>query len=106
MPSVQHELVVGLLRDDPRLICELLPTALGTDMTHGMELVDRSENITEIASPDYRADAVLVRTADERGPAEAFIVEVQLQPDVRKRYTWPQYVSGLRARLECPVTLL
>ncbi|MEO6773794.1 MAG: hypothetical protein ABI467_12380 [Kofleriaceae bacterium] len=34
------------------------------------------------------------------------IVEVQLQPDPAKRWSWPQYVTALRARLECPVVLL
>jgi hypothetical protein len=34
------------------------------------------------------------------------VIEVQLQRDDRKRFTWPVYVAGLRARLECPACLL
>jgi hypothetical protein len=36
----------------------------------------------------------------------AFIVEVQLRPDPGKRFSWPMYVAGLRARLACPCCLL
>src|SRR5690606_6655796 len=39
-------------------------------------------------------------------PVLGIVVEVQLQPDARKRFTWPVYVTGLRARLECPCCLL
>lgn len=34
------------------------------------------------------------------------VIEVQLGADGRKRYTWPLYVVGERARLRCPVTLM
>ncbi len=34
------------------------------------------------------------------------IVEMQLSVDERKRFVWPAYVANLRARLECPVSLL
>jgi hypothetical protein len=34
------------------------------------------------------------------------VVEVQLQRDDRKRFTWPVYVAGLRARLACPACVL
>ena len=34
------------------------------------------------------------------------IVEVQLARKGRKRFTWPSYVAGLRARLQCECCLL
>lgn len=34
------------------------------------------------------------------------VVEAQLARDDRKRFTWPVYMAGLRARHECPVELL
>jgi hypothetical protein len=39
-------------------------------------------------------------------PVLGIVVEVQLQPDDRKRFVWPVYVANLRARMECPVCLL
>ncbi len=34
------------------------------------------------------------------------MIEVQLQPDPRKRFAWPVYVAVTRARLRCPTTLV
>jgi hypothetical protein len=39
-------------------------------------------------------------------PVLGIVVEVQLSPDEDKRYAWPSYVVGLRARHRCPVWLL
>jgi hypothetical protein len=40
------------------------------------------------------------------GPVHGIVVEVQLSEDTRKRFVWPAYVANLRARFECPVSLL
>ncbi|TMQ21862.1 MAG: hypothetical protein E6J91_02105, partial [Deltaproteobacteria bacterium] len=34
------------------------------------------------------------------------IVEAQLRTEERKRYTWPHYATGARARHECPFLVL
>ena len=36
----------------------------------------------------------------------AIVVEVQLQKDERKPFTWPVYIAGLRARFECHACVL
>ena len=53
---------------------------------------------------EFRADAVDL-LIDGR-PVLGVVVEVQLSRDDRKRFSWPAYVSILRARHECPVELL
>ncbi|MEP6866798.1 MAG: hypothetical protein ABJE66_39670 [Deltaproteobacteria bacterium] len=57
-------------------------------------------------SVEYRADAVVLMRDPDETIVGAVIVEVQLQADPAKRWSWPQYVTALRARLECPVVLL
>jgi hypothetical protein len=39
-------------------------------------------------------------------PVLGIVVEVQLSPDPKKRFSWPVYVAGLRARLKCPACVL
>jgi hypothetical protein len=39
-------------------------------------------------------------------PVLGIVVEVQLSVDEHKRFAWPVYVVGLRARMRCPVCLL
>ncbi len=41
-----------------------------------------------------------------RKPVLGIVVEAQLQSDTDKRYSWPVYATGLRARIRCPVCLL
>jgi len=49
---------------------------------------------------------VLRLRASSETPASALVVEVQLHVDDDKRFVWPLYVAGLRARLRCPVALV
>lgn len=60
---------------------------------------------TELPAPEYRADTVVVLTAAQ-APVLAVIVEIQLNRDPAKRWTWPIYLAGLRGRLRCPAVLL
>jgi hypothetical protein len=39
-------------------------------------------------------------------PILAIVVEVQLKEDRRKRKTWPDYLTGLHSRYDCPAILL
>ena len=39
-------------------------------------------------------------------PVFGVIVEAQLQPDPRKRFTWPVYAAAARARHECPFVVI
>jgi hypothetical protein len=68
-----------------------------------------SAEITDLDPAEYRADVVL-RVPDERDrdrtTKEVFIVEVQLEPDDAKHFTWPQYVIGARTRFRCRATLV
>ena len=103
--SPDHEFLVELFRRRPELARELLRLC-ARQIVPG----DRSElgsvDLTQVLPAEFRADATVV-TRDETGKAvAAIVVEVQLRIDERKRFTWPVYVSVLRANLECEVTLL
>ncbi len=39
-------------------------------------------------------------------PVLGIVVEAQVAADARKRFAWPAYAIGLRARIHCPVCLL
>ena len=64
-----------------------------------------SSDLTDLAPTEYRADAVVVLTDDDK-PVSAVVVEVQLRRDPAKRWSWPVYLTTLRARLHVPVVLL
>lgn len=104
MPSLDHESLVLLFRNQPELAAQLLREALHVELPAYTEARLASSDLTEVVPAEFRADAVVL-LVDGR-PVLGVVVEAQLARDERKRFTWPVYISGLRARHECPVELL
>jgi hypothetical protein len=104
MPSLTHEALLLLFRNRPELAPELLREALGVELPAYTEVRVESADLTEVAPAEYRADLVVLLVDGK--PVLAIAVEVQLARDDRKRFTWPVYVAGLRARFECPAVVL
>ena len=67
---------------------------------------EASIDFSQVVSTEYRADATVVLRDGGEAPVAAIVVEVQLGVDPDKKYSWPVYVTTLRARLRCPVVLL
>ena len=105
MPSIAHEVLVDLLERRPSLAAELLTEALGLALPRYTEACVSSADLTRIQPAEYRADLVVVLLDDE-APAQVLVIEVQLGMDPRKRFTWPEYITGARAKYRCPVSLL
>ncbi|WP_437571609.1 hypothetical protein [Sorangium sp. So ce542] len=107
MPSVTHEALVELFKNRPTLAAELLHDALGQPVPAFTEARVEPSDLTEILPSDRRADVVVVLlVAEQRRPAMAVVVEVQLGVDANKPYIWPVYVTQTRARHRCPTRLL
>lgn len=104
VPTQLHEVIVEMFRTRPELACELLVACAHFDVTNGT-CESASIDLSQAMPSEYRADAVTV-IRDGENALGAIIVEVQLSPDPDKAHTWPVYVTTLRARLRCPVTLL
>jgi hypothetical protein len=104
MPSELHEALLLLLRDLPTLAPLLLRDSLHVDLPHFTEARIDSGDLTEVRPAEYRADLVVSLLDGE--PVHGIVVEAQLSRDPRKRFAWPVYVTGLRARLKVPVSLL
>src|SRR5262249_10282406 len=105
MPSTRHEVLVDLLKNRPSLAAELLTEALGVTLPVYTEARVTSADLTRIQPAEYRADLVVL-LLDGDVPIHVVTVEVQLSRDPRKRFTWPEYITGARATHGCPVTLL
>ena len=104
MPSLPHEALLLLFRNRPELAPELLRDALHIPLPAYAEARIESAELTEVVPAEYRADLVVLLIDGK--PVLGIVVEVQLQRDDRKRFTWPVYVASLRARLECDTCVL
>ena len=105
MPSMAHEVLVDLFKNRPELGPELLTEALGVALPSYNEARLISIDLTQIRPAEYRAD-VVVLLLDAGNARSVVIVEVQLAVDDDKRFTWPEYLMGARARYRCPAGLL
>ena len=107
MPSPLHEVTIEFFRNQPELAGRLLREILQMELPDYEEARLDSASLPEIQPTEYRADAVITLTKPGcKTPALGVVIEVQLAAVERKRYTWPVYLTTLRARLECPVLLL
>jgi len=105
VPSFAHDLLVDLFRNRGELAPALLRSCAGIalDLDH---VEQSSVDLSQVASTEYRADAVVV-LRDRAGVAVAgVVVEVQLSIDPDKRRSWPLYVTALHARHACRTMLL
>jgi hypothetical protein len=100
-----HEVLVDLFKNRPSLGAELLTEALGVALPAYSEARLTSIDLTEVQPAEYRADAVVLLIEDDV-PVSVLVIEVQLGIDDAKRFTWPEYAMGARARHRCPVSLL
>jgi hypothetical protein len=105
MPSMHHEILVDLFKNRPSLAAEILVEVLGVSLPPYAQARLASIDLNEIQPAEYRADAVVV-LLDGDAPIRVIIVEVQLAPDPRKRFSWPAYVTLSRAIHGCPADLL
>jgi hypothetical protein len=104
MPSSQHEAIVELFRQRPVLAAELISESLAVPLPDFNEGRIESATFADLTPPEYRADLVVLLSADV--PVLGIVVEVQLRIDGHKHYSWPHYAASLRARLSCPTCIL
>jgi hypothetical protein len=103
--SFSHEFLVELFRNCGELAPTLLRMCKGMVLDHECA-EQRSIDLSQVASTEYRADAVVELHDGGGAVVAAVIVEVQLHVDRVKERTWPVYIAALRHKLACPVVLV
>ena len=104
MPSQLHEVLLLLFRNRPQLAPELLREVLHVELPDYTEVRIDSAELTQVQPTEYRADLVVLLLDDV--PVLGIVLEAQLHRDDDKRFVWPVYVTNLRGRIRCPVTLM
>jgi hypothetical protein len=99
MPSLEHEELVELFRSDPELAVDLLRGVPGVQISRYQTIEVKPADLVDLIPVSYRAD-VLVLLLDGK-PVFVIIVEVQLDRDLDKLYSWPLYSAAARARYRC-----
>lgn len=106
MPSSLHEAITELFRNRPVLAAEVMERYLRLRLPEFKEARLASGDLPKLKPAERRADAVVVLQSERRKPVLAVAVEVQLKEDEGKRWSWPDYLTGLHSRHKCQVILL
>lgn len=106
MVTHSHEVPIRLFQARPELAAELLVKTLGAALPAYASALPESEALTNDDPLELNCDGAAVFRNEAGVPVFAVIIEVQRREDKRKHYSWPMYLTILRARLKCPVRLL
>ncbi|WP_067183880.1 hypothetical protein [Microtetraspora niveoalba] len=110
MPKAEHEAIVRLFYERPRLAAELLSESLHVQLPEYDHATVETGDLTAVTPAELRADSVIVlsreRVDAKPAPVLAVVVEVQRTPDPDKHWSWPMYLISLRSRMKCPTILL
>jgi hypothetical protein len=106
MVSPLHEALAEMVRNRPALVVDVLSDLFKLKLPEWTQVRLESNDFSEPQAVVFLADAPIALTKPDGTPLLGIVCEVQLSRDRRKWYSWPHYVTSLRARLKCPAMLL
>jgi hypothetical protein len=100
-PSLEHAILVDVFRSNPGFALDRL-RALGVGGEAALSATPRVvESTFPVTSPDYHVD-LAIACGDLSGCPELLVlIEVQLEKDLNKLWTWPLYQAAAGARFKC-----
>lgn len=105
MPSIEHETVVEILLKHPATTVALLNRVLRTPLPPHASIEARPSSSGQLLPTEFSADGILELKDEQGEPLVEIIVEVQLQIDEDKPYSWLAYLANRRAKSRKRVVL-
>ena len=99
MPTLEHQALVILMTESPRLAPLIRHRAFGLDLPLDVDVLPGPEISRDLRRPDLIVDGTVLVHDGPPSRREGFAMEAQRQPDEEKRMSWPVQVAGLRRRL-------
>lgn len=106
MPSLEHNGLVELFRDNPPLAPHFLDVLFHINVPSyaSVDVVDSS--LDQLIPIEHRADLVLELKDGAGDVVLSIVLEVQRDQKVDKLFSWPVYLVLERSRTRCPVIVL
>jgi hypothetical protein len=106
MPTLEHNALVEIFRENPELAPHLLVTLFHVDVPLYTSVAVVESSLDQLIPVEFRADLVL-ELRDAHGTLVlAIVIEVQRDQDPDKKFSWPVYVTGVRAKKRCGTVVL
>lgn len=106
MPTLEHNGIVEMFRENPELAPHLISTLFHMDVPPHASAAVVESSLDQLLPVEFRADLVLELRDAAEDLVLAIVVEVQRDEDPDKKYSWPVYVTVVRARKRCPTAVL
>ncbi len=106
MPTLEHGSLIEMFRKNPDIAPHFLETLFGLQVPAYATIGVVESTLDQMIPVEFRADLVLELRDAAAVLVLAIVLEVQRDDDPDKKYTWPVYVSVVRARKRCPTVVL
>ncbi len=106
MPTLEHNALVEMFRENPGLAPHLLSLLFHLDVPSHATAKVADSTLDQLIPIEFRADLVLELRDGKGKVVQAIVLEVQRDEDPRKKYSWPAYVAVARAERECSTVVL
>src|SRR5512141_234187 len=98
MPTLEHNGIVEMFRENPELAPHFLATLFHVDVPSHASAAVVESSLDQLIPVEFRADLVLELWDAKGAVVLAIVLEVQRDEDPDKKYSWPVYVAVVRAR--------
>ncbi|WP_437286255.1 hypothetical protein [Sorangium sp. So ce406] len=106
MPTLEHNALVEMFREHPALAPHFLATLLHVEVPPHASVAVVESSLDQLIPVEFRADLVLELRGATGTLVLAIVVEVQRDVDPDKKFSWPTYVTVVRARKRCGTVVL
>ena len=106
MPTLEHNVLVEMFRENPDLAPRFLTTLFRIEVPPYASVAVVESSLDQLIPVEFRADLVLELRDATGALVLAIVLEVQRDTDPDKRFSWPVYLTVVRARKRCGVVVL
>jgi hypothetical protein len=106
MPTLEHNALVEMFRENPELAPHFLTTLFHMNVPPHASVAVVESSLDQLIPVEFRADLVLELRDANGALVLAIVVEVQRDVDPDKEYSWPVYVTVVRAKKRCDTVVL
>ncbi|MGK4003894.1 hypothetical protein WMF31_14775 [Sorangium sp. So ce1036] len=106
MPTLEHNALVEMFRERPELAPHVLATLFQVEVPPHASVAVVESSLDQLIPAEFRADLVLELRDANGALVLAIVLEVQRDVDPDKKFSWPTYVTGVRARRRCDTVVL
>jgi len=106
MPTLEHSAIVEMFRENPELAPHFLAILFHVEVAPHASVAVVESALDQLLPVEFRADLVIELRSADGVLVLAIVLEVQRDDDPDKKYSWPVYVTVVRARKRCDAIVL